>query len=66
MTQQRLADYAHTDRMMMSKVLRTLERKRLVGRHSHPQDGRAKQLRLTGASKGLLRQAHAVMEQADA
>ena len=65
-TQQRLADYAHTDRMMTSKVLQTLERKGLVERHSHPQDARAKQLRLTDAGEHLLRQAHAVMEQADA
>lgn len=65
-TQQRLADYAHTDRMMTSKVLQTLERKGLIARHHHPQDGRAKQLRLTDAGAGLLRQAHAVMEQADA
>ena len=65
-TQQRLADYAHTDRMMTSKVLQTLERKGLVERHSHAQDGRAKQLRLTDAGESLLRQAHAVMEQADA
>ena len=65
-TQQRLADYAHTDRMMTSKVLQTLERKGLVERPSHQQDGRAKQLRLTDAGEGLLRQAHAVMEPADA
>ena len=65
-TQQRLADYAHTDRMMTSKVLQTLERKGLVERHRHGQDGRAKQLRLTDAGEGLLRQAHAVMEPADA
>ena len=65
-TQQQLADYAHTDRMMTSKVLQTLERKGLVERHSHQQDGRAKQLRLTDAGEHLLRQAHAVMEPADA
>ncbi len=65
-TQQRLADYARTDRMMTSKVLQTLEGKNLVERQNHPQDGRAKQLRLTDAGEGLLRQAHAVMEQADA
>lgn len=65
-TQQRLADYAHTDRMMTSKVLQTLEKKGLVARHSHPHDGRARQLALTAAGEALLRQAHAVMEQADA
>jgi len=65
-TQQRLADYAHTDRMMTSKVLQTLEQKGLVERRSHPQDARAKQLHLTEAGEHLLRQAHAVMEGADA
>ena len=65
-TQQRLADYACTDRMMTSKVLQTLERRDLVERHSHQQDGQAKQLQLTDAGEDLLRQAHAVMEQADA
>ena len=65
-TQQRLADYAHTDRMMTSKVLQTLEKKGMVARHSNPHDGRAKQLQLTDAGEGLLRQAHAVMQQADA
>ena len=65
-TQQRLADYANTDKMMTSKVLQTLERKGLVERHSHLQDGRAKQLRLTATGEGLLRQANAVVEQVDA
>ena len=65
-TQQRLADYAHTDRMMTSKVLQTLEKKGLVARHPNPHDGRAKQLHLTDAGEGLLRQAHSVMQQADA
>ncbi|MDF7815848.1 MarR family transcriptional regulator [Hymenobacter sp. YC55] len=65
-TQQRLADYANTDRMMTSKVLQTLERKGLLERHSHQQDGRAKQLRLTVAGDTLLRQANAVVEQVDA
>lgn len=65
-TQQRLADYANTDKMMTSKVLQTLERKGLVERHSHLQDGRAKQLRLTSTGESLLRQANTVVEQVDA
>jgi|GEM_PF-3604090 len=51
--------------MMTSKVLQTLEKKGLVARH-HPHDGRARPLALTVAGEALLRQAHAVMEQADA
>ena len=65
-TQQRLADYAMTDKMMTSKVLQTLERKGLVERRNHLHDGRAKQLHLTDPGESLLRQAHAVMQQADA
>lgn len=65
-TQQRLADYANIDKMMTSKILKTLERNGLVERHSHLQDGRAKQLRLTSPGETLLRQANAVVEQVDA
>lgn len=65
-TQQRLADYAHTDKMMTSKVLQTLARKGLLERHNNPQDGRAKQLHLTPAATALLRQANALVEQVDA
>lgn len=65
-TQQRLADYARTDRMMTSKVLQTLERKSLLARLDNPQDGRSKQLRLTPAGETLLRQANALVEQVDA
>src|SRR5438105_2034923 len=42
-TQQRLADYANTDKMMTSKVVQTLARKGLLHRVTNPQDGRAKQ-----------------------
>lgn len=64
-TQQRLADYANTDKMMTSKVMQTLESKGLVQRLDNPQDGRAKQLRLTLAGEASLRQANLVVEQVD-
>jgi DNA-binding MarR family transcriptional regulator len=64
-TQQRLADYAHTDKMMTSKVLQTLARKGLVERLENPQDGRAKQLLLTTLGESQLRQANAIVEQVD-
>ena len=57
-TQQRLANYAHTDKMMTSKVLQTLAGKGLLQRLDNPQDGRAKQLRLTPAGETLLVQAN--------
>lgn len=65
-TQQRLADYANTDKMMTSKVLQTLAKKGLVERLDNPQDGRAKHLRPTPAGERLLRQANNLVEQVDA
>ena len=64
-TQQRLASYANTDKMMTSKVLQTLEKKGLVERLDNPQDGRARQLRLTERAEKLLRQANGIVEQVD-
>ena len=65
-TQQRLADYANTDTMMTSKVLQTLAGKGLLQRLDNPQDGRARQLRLTPAGETLLGQANTLVEQVDA
>lgn len=64
-TQQRLANYANTDKMMTSKVLQTLEKKGLVERLDNPQDGRARQLRLTEPAKALLQRANGIVEQVD-
>ena len=63
--QQRLADYAHTDKMMTSKVLITLERKKLVERRSHQEDSRAKQLLLTDEGYSLLSRANQLVEKVD-
>lgn len=46
-TQQQVADHAGADRMMTSKVLRTLEERALVTRESDPDDARSLRLRLT-------------------
>jgi len=46
-THRELADYAHTDPMMTSQVLRALEAKTLILRSSHPTDGRARALAVT-------------------
>lgn len=64
-TQQRLANYANTDKMMTSKVLQTLEKKGLVERLDNPQDGRARRLRLTETAERLLQQANGIVEQVD-
>ena len=65
-TQQRLADYAHVDRMMTSKVLQTLEKKGFVERSAHAQDGRVKQLRISSAGETLLRHANTLVKEVDA
>jgi DNA-binding MarR family transcriptional regulator len=65
-TQQRLADYAHTDKMMTSKVVQTLAGKGLVLRVDNPEDGRAKHLRLTPVGETILMQANSLVEQVDA
>lgn len=65
-TQQQVADYAHTDKMMTSKVLQTLERKNLIVRTNHSQDSRAKQLLFTDEGYALLSRANQLVEQVDA
>lgn len=56
-TQQQLADYANTDKMMTSKVLMALEKKQIIERIKDPGDSRAKQLRITGKGIQTLREA---------
>lgn len=46
-TQAMLARTADMDEMMISQVVRTLEQRGLMQRHSHPQDARARCLQLT-------------------
>jgi len=64
-TQQRLADYANTDKMMTSKVLLTLEGKKLLSRADHPNDSRAKQLLITDDGVAALRAAYDLVKQVD-
>jgi DNA-binding MarR family transcriptional regulator len=64
-SQRRLAEFAATDPMMTSQVLRTLERKGLVERSAHPTDSRARQLGVTLAGAKLARTAIAAVEAAD-
>jgi DNA-binding MarR family transcriptional regulator len=65
-TQRALADFAATDPMMTSQVLRTLENKGLVARRDHPQDRRAKAVAATEAGVALANRAVAVVERCDA
>jgi DNA-binding MarR family transcriptional regulator len=64
-TQQQLADYANTDKMMTSKVLMVLEKKKIIKRINDPSDSRAKQLRITDKGTQTLREAYHIVEQVD-
>ncbi|MEI3800715.1 MULTISPECIES: MarR family winged helix-turn-helix transcriptional regulator [unclassified Chitinophaga] len=65
-TQQQLADYANTDKMMTSKVLMALEKKQIIKRVKDPVDSRAKQLRITSKGTQILKEAYHIVEQVDA
>ncbi len=56
-TQQQVADHAGADRMMASKVLRTLEERGLVTREPDPGDARSLRLRLTPDGRRVTSQA---------
>jgi DNA-binding MarR family transcriptional regulator len=64
-TQQQLADYANTDKMMTSKVLAVLEKKQIIERIKDPGDSRAKQLKITDKGTQALREAYHLVEQVD-
>ena len=64
-TQVRIAEHAKTDAVMTSEVLRTLQRKRLVERGPHPDDTRAKSLKLTPEGAAVVRRAVALVERTD-
>jgi DNA-binding MarR family transcriptional regulator len=64
-TQRALAEHAYTDPMMTSQVLRTLEERGLVERAPHPEDGRARAVRVTRAGAALANRANAAVEACD-
>lgn len=64
-TQQQLADYANTDKMMTSKVLAVLEKKQIIERIKDPGDSRAKQLKITDKGVQALREAYRIVQQVD-
>ncbi len=64
-TQVDIANHSKTDRMMVSKVLRTLEEKGFVGRAEHATDTRAKSVSLTPNGESILQRALATVEQVD-
>jgi DNA-binding MarR family transcriptional regulator len=64
-TQRTLADYAHTDPMMTSQVIRGLEARALVRREPHPDDARARAVSITAAGVRLVNRANTAVEAAD-
>lgn len=64
-SQASLSRHAHTDVMMTSQVVRTLEEKGLLTRTVHPTDTRARVVALTAEGRKIAQQAMAVVETAD-
>lgn len=60
-----LSRHAHTDIMMTSEVVRTLEEKGLVTRAVHPLDPRAKVVLLTAEGQQVVQQAVTLVEAVD-
>jgi MarR family transcriptional regulator, organic hydroperoxide resistance regulator len=65
MSQIQLSQQAKVDVNVTSKVLRTLETKKLVLRSPHLTDTRANVITLTPAGKALIAKANIIVEQAD-
>ncbi len=64
-TQVDIANQSNADRMMVSKVLRTLEEKGFITRQEHETDTRAKTIRLTNTGENVLQKAIIEVENAD-
>lgn len=64
-TQIEIAQHSNTDRMMVSKVLRTLEAKQYVVRANHEVDTRAKIIKLTPQGHDILKKALVVVKDVD-
>jgi DNA-binding MarR family transcriptional regulator len=64
-TQADIANQSNADRMMVSKVLRTLQEKGFVTRQEHETDTRAKIIRLTSSGQAVLQKAIIEIENAD-
>lgn len=64
-TQVDIANQSNSDRMMVSKVLRTLQDKGFVTRQEHETDTRAKTIRLTTNGEAVLQKAIIAIENAD-
>lgn len=64
-TQKEIADHSKTDRMMVSKILRTLQKNELIERKEHETDTRAKCVFLTDKGAETLQRAIEIKTQAN-
>jgi DNA-binding MarR family transcriptional regulator len=64
-TQVDIANQGNADRMMVSKVLRTLEEKSFIVREEHASDTRAKTVKLTSKGEQVLQKALVAVENTD-
>ena len=64
-TQVDIANQSNADRMMVSKVLRTLEEKKFITRQEHESDTRAKTIQLTNSGRETLQKAIIQVENTD-
>ncbi|MEA5461696.1 MarR family transcriptional regulator [Arcicella sp. LKC2W] len=64
-TQVDIAVQSNADRMMVSKVLRTLQEKGFITRQEHEKDTRAKTIKLTSSGEIILQKAIIEVEKAD-
>ena len=64
-SQRRLAEFAGTDKMMTSQVLRALEARGLIDRADDPEDSRARRLAVTARGAELGQAAIIAVEAAD-
>lgn len=64
-SQVEIANHSKTDRMMVSKVLRTLIDKNMIERKEHPNDTRAKTIKLSSKGANVLQKAIIIVEKTD-
>lgn len=64
-TQVDIASHSNTDRMMVSKVLRTLQNKGFINRQEHLTDTRAKSISLSKSGQTILQKAIKIVEETD-
>lgn len=64
-TQVDIASHSNTDRMMVSKVLRTLQNKGFINRKEHLTDTRAKSISLSKSGQTILQKAIKIVEETD-